>query len=374
MPGHGVLHRADDVEVEVAVEGRVDTALQAHLGRPALSRLDGPLGDVVEGEQVRRAPQVQRQRPLGEPAERALEGAHVGVVDVAVHHVGDGVADHVAPDLVGCRRDRGHLGATGAEQGDDLRLADLLPGRDTLEDLGDGPLDPSPGLVTVAARPPRPTVGGRVGGPRRRSTRRSSGGRSGSTSAPVPTLAAAWCRSGHDRARVVATQRLRIRPVQHREPGRLVQPTRGRPRRTRGRPSAAAPAPAHVPRSPHAARRWPARAVPGSHGRSSPGRRRPSRRSPHPAANRAGPGRTGSAAPGRVHRRAAPAGPARSPADAPHGRARRVVAHRRARLGQEVLHDHLLHVTMPTVRRRRSPPAPRSGPPRSHRCRPGCRW
>ena len=40
-----------------------------------------------------RAPQVERQRALREPAEPALEGAHVGVVDVAVADPRDGVAD-----------------------------------------------------------------------------------------------------------------------------------------------------------------------------------------------------------------------------------------------------------------------------------------
>ncbi len=60
---------------------------------PQLGGLADPPGDVVQGEQVGRAPQVERQRALGEAAELALERADVGVVDVAVADPGDRVAD-----------------------------------------------------------------------------------------------------------------------------------------------------------------------------------------------------------------------------------------------------------------------------------------
>ena len=135
-------------------------------------------GDVVQGQQVRLAAQVQRQRALGEPAERALEGAHVGVVDVAVDHVGDGVPDRLPSQLVGQLGDRGDLRPAGPEQGDDLRLADLLTGPDAGEHLGTT-------RARFAADPCGRPAGGRRrigaarGGCRRRSTRRWSGGRSG---------------------------------------------------------------------------------------------------------------------------------------------------------------------------------------------------
>ena len=108
--GHGGLHRPHHVDVEVAVEGRVDAALEAHLGRAPRGRLGGALGDVVEGEQVGRSAQVQRQRALGEPAERAPEGADVGVVDVAVDDVGD-----VSPTA--SRRSSSASSATAATSG-----------------------------------------------------------------------------------------------------------------------------------------------------------------------------------------------------------------------------------------------------------------
>ena len=51
----------------------------------------------LELEQVGRPPEVERERALGEGAEPALEGADVGVVDVAVGHEGDLVAHRSRP-------------------------------------------------------------------------------------------------------------------------------------------------------------------------------------------------------------------------------------------------------------------------------------
>ena len=53
------VHRLGDVDVVVAVEVRVDPTLQTYLGGTRLGRLDGPIGDVVERQKVRRAPQVE---------------------------------------------------------------------------------------------------------------------------------------------------------------------------------------------------------------------------------------------------------------------------------------------------------------------------
>ena len=104
------LHGPGDVQVVVAVEVRVDAALQAHLGRAALDRLDHPRLDLLDAEQVRVAAQVERERPLRERAEPALERADVRVVDVAVAHERDGVADDLAPQLVGHLAHRRELG------------------------------------------------------------------------------------------------------------------------------------------------------------------------------------------------------------------------------------------------------------------------
>ena len=250
--GDGGLHRAEDVEVEVAVEGGVDAALQAHLGGPAFGGLDGALGDVVEGQQVRGAAQVQRQRSLGEPAERAPEGAHVGVVDVAVDHVGDGVPDRLPAQVVGHRGDRGDLRATGAEEGDDLGLADLLARSDARR----APRRRRRHRDSSAIQ--RVLAGGRrrIGAQQRGRVGVGAGVPGGGAAADLDDLGTgADVRGGlvpfgPGRTGVVATQRLRVGAVQHREPGRLVQPAVGLRRRTRGRPSAGAPAPGRGPRSP----------------------------------------------------------------------------------------------------------------------------
>ena len=108
--GRGLLHRPGDVDVVVAVEVGVDAALEADLGGAQLGRLDDPAGDVVQREQVRAAPQVQRQRALGEAAEPALERADVRVVDVAVVDEGDDVAHGLPAQLVGHLGHGRHLG------------------------------------------------------------------------------------------------------------------------------------------------------------------------------------------------------------------------------------------------------------------------
>ena len=89
-------HRRDHVDVVVAVEVGVDAALQADLGGAALLGLAHALADLVEGQEVGIAAQVERERPLGKGAEAALESADVGVVDVAVDDEADGVA-HESP-------------------------------------------------------------------------------------------------------------------------------------------------------------------------------------------------------------------------------------------------------------------------------------
>src|SRR5205085_12648914 len=119
---HGTLDRLHHVEVEVAGELGMDPALQADLGGPLQRRLPGPGGDVLEAEQVRVAPEVERLRPLGEGAEAAAEVAHVRVVDVAVDDEGHRVPADLPAQVVGGPRQHFDLGAAGRQQGDDAVL------------------------------------------------------------------------------------------------------------------------------------------------------------------------------------------------------------------------------------------------------------
>ena len=135
--GRDRLHRARDVDVVVAVEVGMDPALEAHLGRAALDRLDDAPLHLLELEQVRLAAQVERERPLRERAEPALERADVRVVDVAVADERDLVADDLAAQLVGDRGDPRDLGTARREQRDDLVDADLFAGDDAVEHLAD---------------------------------------------------------------------------------------------------------------------------------------------------------------------------------------------------------------------------------------------
>ena len=104
--GHRVLDRAHDRDVVVAVEGRMDPALEADLGRAALPRLLGAAHDLLVRDEVRRAAQVRRELALRERAEAAAEVADVRVLDVPRHDVGDDVAVHLAPQPRRRRRRR----------------------------------------------------------------------------------------------------------------------------------------------------------------------------------------------------------------------------------------------------------------------------
>ncbi len=123
---HRVLDRAHDRLVVVAVERRMDPALQAHLGRAAIPRLDDAARDLVERHEERRPAQVRRELALRERAEAAAEVADVRVLDVARDDVGDVVAAHLAPQPVGGREHALALLAARAEEARDLVLAELV--------------------------------------------------------------------------------------------------------------------------------------------------------------------------------------------------------------------------------------------------------
>ena len=106
MSGTASLIARTTESVVVAVERRMDPALQADLRRAALPRLLRAADDLLVRDEVRRAAQVRGELALRERAEAAAEVADVRVLDVPRDDVGDGVAVHLAPQPRRRRRAR----------------------------------------------------------------------------------------------------------------------------------------------------------------------------------------------------------------------------------------------------------------------------
>ena len=123
---HGVLDRAHHRLVVVAVERGMDPALQAHLRRAAIPRLEHAPRDLVVRYEERRPAQVRRELALRERAEAAAEVTDVRVLDVARDDVADVVAADLAPQTVGRCEHALALLAARAEEACDLLLAELV--------------------------------------------------------------------------------------------------------------------------------------------------------------------------------------------------------------------------------------------------------
>ena len=102
--GRARAHGRHDVDVVVAVEFGVDATLQADFRRPLRLGFSDALADLVQGQKIGIAPQVERKRTLREGTEPTLERADVRVVDVAVDDEGDVVADEVTAQRYRPRR------------------------------------------------------------------------------------------------------------------------------------------------------------------------------------------------------------------------------------------------------------------------------
>ena len=94
----------------------MDAALHADFGGSPVPGLGDAAADLVEVEVVGPAAQVLGEPALGEGAELAFEVADIGVVDVAVHHIGDNVAREPRADPVGRLGDGVEVIVAGLEQ------------------------------------------------------------------------------------------------------------------------------------------------------------------------------------------------------------------------------------------------------------------
>ena len=122
---HRALDRPHDRLVVLAGEGGMDAALETHLGRAALPRLDDAADDLVVRDEVRRPAEVGGELPLREGAEAAAEIADVRVLDVARDDVAHRVAAHLAAEPVGGGEDALPLLAARLEQARDRVLVEL---------------------------------------------------------------------------------------------------------------------------------------------------------------------------------------------------------------------------------------------------------
>src|SRR5580704_17958432 len=93
---------AANAEIGFASIIRMDAALEADFGRAPPPRFGRAADNLFEREVIGRATQRLMRLALGEGAERAAIGAYVGVVDVAVDDVADGVAADSSAKLIGC--------------------------------------------------------------------------------------------------------------------------------------------------------------------------------------------------------------------------------------------------------------------------------
>ena len=135
--GNRFVHGAGDIDVVVAVEVGVNTALKADLRRTEIGCFLRALYEILEREEIWSAAKVERQRTLAESAELALERTDVGVVDVAIVDERNLVAIDLPTKIVGNLGDGDHFRSPCFEQSHDLVESDPLSETDTFENFGD---------------------------------------------------------------------------------------------------------------------------------------------------------------------------------------------------------------------------------------------
>ncbi|CAB5031382.1 unannotated protein [freshwater metagenome] len=132
---NSVFHCTRDIDVVVAIEIGVNTTLQGDFCSAHFPSLCGTLCNVVEREQIRGATQVEAEWAFRKTTELALERAYVGVVDVAVVHPGDGVANSALAQVVGKFGNGVHFAPASAEQCNNLLLVGEVSGFNAIKNF-----------------------------------------------------------------------------------------------------------------------------------------------------------------------------------------------------------------------------------------------
>src|SRR5262249_15233208 len=117
---YGLEDGAYQSQIGVARVGWMNAALEADFGGPALPSFEGTPRDFLEREIIRSAAQMIAKLAFRKGAEAARVAAHVGVIDVAVDHVGDDVGVDPRAQAVSSGADFIDLRSTGREQAHDL--------------------------------------------------------------------------------------------------------------------------------------------------------------------------------------------------------------------------------------------------------------
>ena len=112
-------HRAEHVEISVAIIIGVDAALQTHLGRIALDRLGRAAAHFLQVQAIGRSA-LGLGAALGEGAEAAFVETDVGVVDVAVDDETHRFARHFAAQGIGGIGDQCDIRPIRLEQPHDI--------------------------------------------------------------------------------------------------------------------------------------------------------------------------------------------------------------------------------------------------------------
>ena len=131
------LDGAANGEIGLAAVIGMNAALQAHFRRAPLPGFAGAADNLVEREIVRNAAQRLMRLALGEGAERAAIGAYVGVVDVAVDDVADGVTARRLAKLIGCCDHAAVINVARCEQPHDLGFVQAGAALSALDDALD---------------------------------------------------------------------------------------------------------------------------------------------------------------------------------------------------------------------------------------------
>ena len=122
------LDGAADAEIGLAGVLRMDAALKTYLGGASLPCLGRAAHDFLEREVIGRAAQRLMRLALGKGAELATIVADVGIVDVAVDDVADGIAGHCPAKSVGRADDASVVGVARREQPHDVRRIQAVAG------------------------------------------------------------------------------------------------------------------------------------------------------------------------------------------------------------------------------------------------------